>query len=145
MATDIAGPTKTVTPASNSFKAIVRSLMPFVLSGAAALIARLGYHVSLQTTTLILGVAGGALTVVLHLLETKFPWVGAFLGYIGAPVYAPSKAKVKDAMIATLEAQVATLMAKASEASNPSTPTAAPVVTPVASEPAPAPTTPAIP
>ena len=120
--------TTTVTPppvpASNAFKAIVRSLMPFVLSGAAALIARLGYHVTLTTTTEILGIVGGALTIVLHAAETQWPWVGIFLGYIGAPVYAPSTKVSYEAQIASLQAQMATLLAQQSEAKSPSPPSA---------------------
>src|ERR1035437_6309871 len=100
-------------PSSNAFKAIVRSLMPFVYSGAAAIIARFGYHVANTTVIQIVTIAGGVLTIVLHALETQFPWIGVFLGYIGAPVYAPS-AKVtlaasKKQQIATLEQQLATL------------------------------------
>ena len=99
-------------PSSNAFKAIVRSLMPFVYSGAAALIARFGYHVANTTVIQIVTIAGGVLTIVLHALETQFPWIGVFLGYIGAPIYAPS-AKVtlaasQKAQIAQLETQLAT-------------------------------------
>src|ERR1019366_915273 len=77
-------------PSSNAFKAIIRSLMPFVYAGAAALIARFGYHVTNATVIPIVKVVGGVLTIVLHALEPQFPWIGVFLGYIGAPVYAPS-------------------------------------------------------
>ena len=99
-------------PSSNSFKAIVRSLMPFVYSGAAALIAHFGYHVSNAVTVQIVTIVGVVLTIVLHALESQFPWIGVFLGYLGAPVYAPS-AKVtlaasQKAQIATLETQLAT-------------------------------------
>ena len=99
-------------PATNAFKAIVRSLMPFIESGAAALIARLGYHVSLTTTIAILGIAGGVLTIVLHAAETQWPSLGIFLGYIGAPVYLPSTKVSQAAQIATLEAQSAALLAE---------------------------------
>ena len=115
----------TPAPASNAFKAIVRSLMPFVESGAAALIARLGYHVSLTTTIAILGIVGGALTILLHALETQWPAIGVFLGYIGAPVYAPSTKISQKSAIATLEAQVAALTAQLDEKATPS-----PVVAP---------------
>lgn len=99
-------------PSSNAFKAIIRSLMPFIYSGAAGLIARFGYHVTNSTVIQIVAIAGGVLTIVLHALETQFPWVGVFLGYIGAPIYAPS-AKVtlaasQKAQIAQLEQQLAT-------------------------------------
>jgi hypothetical protein len=99
-------------PATNAFKAIVRSLMPFIESGAAALIARLGYHVSLTTTIAILGIAGGVLTILLHALETQWPAIGVFLGYIGAPVYPPSTKVSQAAQIATLETQRAALLAE---------------------------------
>lgn len=103
-------------PATNSFKAIVRSLMPFVYSGAAAIIAHFGYHVNNATVVQIVAIAGAALTIVLHALETQFPWVGILLGYIGAPVYPPSP-KVTLAMenqmlksqIALIELQLASL------------------------------------
>ena len=113
----------TASPSSNAFKAVVRSLMPFVESGAAALIARLGYHVTLTTTIAILGIAGGALTIVLHALETQWPAIGVFLGYLGAPVYPPSTKVSKDAAIAQLEAQVAALIAANEEKVTPTVPT----------------------
>ena len=86
--------------------------MPFIESGAAALIARLGYHVSLTTTIAILGIAGGVLTIVLHAAETQWPSLGIFLGYIGAPVYPPSTKVSQAAQIATLENQSAALLAE---------------------------------
>ena len=144
MATDIAGPTKTAEPAPSRWKDITRFVTPYLLSLIISLAAKLGFNVTLVTAGLILTIGGTALGIVALIFEKWFPWVGAFLGYIGAPVYAPSKAKVKDAMISTLEAQVAELMAKSAEAVNPSKPTAAPVVTPVASEPSPAPVTPPV-
>jgi hypothetical protein len=103
-------PVPVPTASTNAFKAIVRSLMPFIESGAAALIARLGYHVSLTTTIAILGIAGGVLTILLHALETQWPAIGVFLGYIGAPVYLPSTKVSQAAQIATLEAQSAALL-----------------------------------
>ena len=115
----------TTSPESNALKAIIRSLMPFVESGAAALIARLGYHVSLTTTIAILGIVGGALTILLHALETQWPAIGVFLGYLGAPVYAPSTKISQKSAIATLEAQVAALTAQLDEKATPS-----PVVAP---------------
>jgi hypothetical protein len=106
-------------PASNTFKAIVRSLMPFIESGAAALIARLGYHVTLTTTIAILGIAGGVLTLLLHAAESQWPWVGVFLGYIGAPVYAPSTKVSQSTQIAQLEALVAALITQLNAQSPP--------------------------
>src|ERR1035437_2224715 len=99
-------------PSSNAFKAIVRSLMPFVYSGAAAIIARFGYHVANTTVIQIVTIAGGVLTIVLHALETQFPWIGVLLGYIGAPVYPPSTKVSQAAQIATLENQSAALLAE---------------------------------
>lgn len=74
----------------NTLKAIIRSLMPFVYSGVAAIIAHFGYHVSNSTVIQIVAAGFAAATVILHSLEVKFPWVGVFLGWIGAPAYAPS-------------------------------------------------------
>ena len=114
----------TPAPASNAFKAIVRSLMPFIESGAAALIARLGYHVSNATTLQILAIAGAALTIILHAAETQWPSIGIFLGYIGAPVYAPSTKVSQATQISQLETLVAKLLAEKDEAVTPSAPTA---------------------
>ncbi len=93
----------------NQFKAIVRSVMPFVISGVASVIARFGYHVSLDTVIQIVGIAGGGLTIVLHALEAKFPWVGVFLGWIGAPAYAPSAKKSLALTVASLQTELAAL------------------------------------
>ena len=120
-------------PASNAFKAIVRSLMPFIESGAAAAIAHFGYHVSNSTVVQIVAIAGAALTIVLHALETQFPAIGIFLGYLGAPVYAPSPKVSDKARIAQLEAEVAALVAANEEKVSPSAPTTAPTPVPPAS------------
>ena len=97
---------------TNAFKAIVRSLTPFVYSGAAALIAHFGYHVSNSTVIQIVAIVGAVLTIVLHLLETQFPSIGILLGYIGAPVYAPVPTRASlESQIAALEAQVAAFIA----------------------------------
>ncbi len=116
-------------PAQNAFKSIVRSLTPWLTSTVAAAIAHFGYHVSNVVAAQIIVVAGAALTVVLHALETQFPWIGVFLGYIGAPVYAPSGKTSLKTQVATLESQLAALTATAAEAAAPSAPTAAPVPT----------------
>jgi hypothetical protein len=110
--------------------------MPFVYSGAAAAIAHFGWHVSNSVVIQIVAIAGGILTLGLHAAEAKWPWVGALLGYIGAPTYTPAT-KVT---VAQLQAQIAALAAQLEEAKAPSTPTApapspAPVVTPVAPAP----------
>lgn len=117
-------------PQSNAFKSIVRSLSPFVISGAVSAIAHFGYHVSNAVALQIVLAAGAALAVVLHALETQFPWVGVLLGYIGAPVYAPSGKTSMKTQIAMLEAQLAAMASVQSESTNPTPPTAAPVVTP---------------
>jgi len=97
---------------SNAVKAIIRSLAPFVYSFIASVIAHFGYHVSLAVTIQIAAIAGLGLTVVLHALETQFPWVGAFLGWIGAPAYAPSTKALLIAHNQTLKSQIATLLAQ---------------------------------
>ena len=113
-------------PTSNAFKSIVRSLTPWLTSTVVAVIAHFGYHVSNVVAARIIVVAGAALTVVLHALETQFPWIGVFLGYIGAPVYAPSGKTSLKTQVATLESQLAALTATAAENAAPSAPTAAP-------------------
>jgi len=91
--------------------------MPLIYSSVAAIIAHFGYHVSNSTVIQIVTVGFGGLTIILHLAETKWAWVGALLGYIGAPVYVSTKASQaaqisqQAAQIAELEALVQTLMA----------------------------------
>jgi hypothetical protein len=126
-------PVPTAQPASNAFKAIVRSLMPFVYSIVAGAIAHFGYHVANTTVIQIVTIAGGVLTIVLHALETQWPAIGVFLGYIGAPVYAPSTKVTLQAQLASVEAQFAAFVAQSEEAKAMSTPSAPPpvvVVTP---------------
>ena len=125
-------PTKAAVPATNPAKALVRTLVPFVYPAVAALIARFGYHVSNATVIQIVAAGGTGLTIVLHLLEEKFPKVGILLGWLGAPVYTPSTKASLSAQIATLEAQLAAIVAQAGEAQAPSAPTAAPVLPPPA-------------
>lgn len=105
---------------TNTLKAVVRSLTPWAASVVAALIAHFGYHVSNVVATQIVVAAGTGLTVVLHAAERKWPWVGALLGWAGAPQYAPSN----KAVIAQLQAQVAALTTKQTETTNPSQVTA---------------------
>lgn len=108
----------------NAVRALIRTLMPFVYSSVAAVIAHFGYHVSLATVIQIVGGGFVGLTVVLHALEAKFPWIGVLLGWIGAPTYPPS-AKVKaQAYTASLEARIAEFETVKSEAAAPSAPTA---------------------
>ncbi len=118
-------------PSSNVLKAIIRSLAPFVYSGAASAIAHFGYHVSLATTIQIVAIVGALLTIVLHALETQFPWVGVLLGYLGAPVYPPSTKALLAAQVQSLESQLATLLAQ-----NPATPAGANSIPPAVAPPA---------
>lgn len=115
--------TPTVPPVSNSFKAIVRSVVPYIEGAVAAAVAKLGWHVTIQTAAEVTLAAGTGLSILLHAAEAKWPWVGAFLGYVGAPVYAPSTKKTLAAQVAQLEAQIATLTAQQAEKSSPSSPT----------------------
>jgi len=99
-----------VTPLQpNVVKAIVRSIMPFIISAFVAVCIHFGYHPTAQTITWVLGAGGGGLTILLHLLEKKWPMVGILLGYIGAPVYTPPKRVLQSNKISQLETQVATL------------------------------------
>jgi hypothetical protein len=109
-------PVPVAQPASNAFKAIVRSLMPLVYSGAAGIIARFGYHVSNSTVIQIVTAGFGVATIVLHAAESQWPAVGVFLGYIGAPVYAPSTKVTLQAQLASVEAQFAAFVAQSEEA-----------------------------
>jgi len=117
-------PTKAAVPATNPAKALVRTLVPFVYPAVAAIIARFGYHVSNATVIQIVAAGGTGLTIVLHLLEEKFPKVGILLGWLGAPVYAPGAKASLTAQVATLEAQLSAIAAQVDEAHSPSTPTA---------------------
>lgn len=116
-------------PETNAFKAIVRSLMPFVLSSLAAASTRLGWHLTSTEQAQIVVVGGAVLTIVLHALETQWPAVGIFLGYIGAPVYAPSTKVSDKARIAQLEAEMAALLAANEEKAAASPPSAPPTTT----------------
>ena len=104
----------TFTP--HTIKSIVRALTPWLLTTLGALAAHFGWHVSNATSLQGLVIAGGVLTVLLHSLERRFPWVGTFLGWIGAPVYEPGKASQQATTIASLESEVAALSAKLSAA-----------------------------
>jgi len=90
-------------------KALIRTFMPAVYSGVAAAIAHFGYHVSLATVIQIVGGGFAGLTVVLHWAEKKYPWVGALLGWIGVPQYAPSVKATQASEIAALQAEIAAL------------------------------------
>jgi len=121
----------TPAPASNTFKALVRTFAPFIESGIAGLVAALGFHATATTVAGIVGIAGTVLTIVLHAAESKWPAVGALLGWIGAPVYAPSTKITLTSQVQTLEAQLAAVLAAQYEAQKPSAPSSSPVVAPV--------------
>ncbi len=98
--------------ATNVYKAIIRSLTPWATSVAAAVIAHFGFHVSAIVSAQIVVYAGTVLTVLLHALETRYRWVGVFLGWIGAPVYEPGAKASMQATIASLQAELAAISAK---------------------------------
>ena len=75
---------------TNRLKSFVRSVFPFVESYALSLVARYGFHVSPTVATAVLGFGGLGISAAVHWLESHFPWVGVFLGWIGAPTYAPA-------------------------------------------------------
>lgn len=102
----------------NIYKAIVRSLTPWVISGVVYVITHLGYHVSLSTAAAIATVLGTVVTIGAHALEVKWPWFGVFLGWIGAPAYQPTVTKKQ------LQAEIANLTAQLDAGSNTSTSTA---------------------
>jgi hypothetical protein len=104
--------------------------MPFILGGIVAVCARFGYHPTGVQLTEIVGIIGTVLTIVVRPLEAKWPAFGILLGYIGAPVYAPSTKVSQSTQIAQLEAKVAVLLAEKEEAASPS-----PVVAAAASPP----------
>lgn len=91
---------------TNQLKAFVRSVFPFLESGAAALIVHYTAHLSPAASAYILGGGGLFLSAALHWLEGHFPWVGVFLGWIGAPAYAPSAKTVLEQQVANLQAEL---------------------------------------
>ena len=118
-------------PVPNTIKAIVRRVMPLVEGALVGAIAHFGWHPTATVVAEIVAVVATGLSIILPAAEAKFPWVGVLLGYMGAPVYAPSTKKSQATQIAALEAQLATLLAQGAEAVLPSQPTAAAPVTPV--------------
>ena len=103
----------------NTIKSIVRALTPWLLTTLGALAAHFGFHVSNAASLQGLVLAGGVLTVVLHSLESRFPWVGTLLGWVGAPFYVPGKSSQQATIIATLESEVAALSKSLSAAQAP--------------------------
>jgi hypothetical protein len=77
----------------NTFKAVVRSLTPWVIAAVVWVVTHLGFHISLVTATQVASIIGTALTIGAHYLETKWKWFGVFLGWLGAPAYVPSVSK----------------------------------------------------
>jgi hypothetical protein len=94
---------------NNLFKALVRSLTPWLISGIVYMAVHLGYKISMTSATEVAALVGTLLTLLAHILETKYRWFGVFLGWLGAPSYtvAPTKAQT----IAQLQAQIAALEA----------------------------------
>ena len=97
---------------SNRIKAFIRSVFPFAESAAVAAVAHFGWHVSPAVSTYILGVGGVGLSAVLHWLEGHFPWLGVFLGWVGAPAYAPALKNVLQANLDQAEGQIAQLQSE---------------------------------
>ena len=91
------------TKVQNTIKTLIRGLTPLVYSTIAAAVARFGYHVSLATVAQIVAAGTAGLSAILIPLERQFPWFGVFLGWLGAPAYAPS---AKNALIADLQAKL---------------------------------------
>jgi len=92
---------------SNTYKSIVRFVVPLLYPTIASLVARLGYHVSLAAVLQIVIGGGVGLGVILLALEKKFPWIGVFLGWFGAPKYVPTVKKAS--LLATLDEQASTI------------------------------------
>ena len=91
---------------TNRLKAFLRSVFPFLESGAIAVVTHYTAHLSPTTSAYILGGGGVLLSAVLHWLEGHFPWVGVFLGWIGAPTYAPSAKQTLKGQVAQLQDQL---------------------------------------
>lgn len=89
------------------YKAIVRSLTPWVISGVISTATHLGFHVSTPTAVKLSVLIGTLLTIFVHFLEVKWPKFGILLGWVGAPTYSATKSK-KDlqAEILALQAQL---------------------------------------
>ena len=95
----------------DTVRSIVRSLTPWIMSGAVAVATRLGLNIDPQLTAELFAAVGAGLTIGLRALEAKFPWVGKLLGFSGAPTYPPTKKQQTALTIASLEAEVAALQA----------------------------------
>lgn len=93
----------TLKPSTSIFKTIVRAATPWAISAVVWSAQRFGLHVNAGTATEVAAVVGTALTVLVPPLEKKWPWVGVFLGWIGAPTYTALTTK------AALEAEIVAL------------------------------------
>jgi hypothetical protein len=111
----------------NLFKAIVRSLTPWVISAIVYVISHLGYHVTVVTAGEVAAILGTLLTIGAHALEVKWPWFGVLLGWIGAPAYNPSAKAQLQAQVATLQAQLSAITTVISTPSDPAPGSPAPV------------------
>ncbi len=121
----------TTTPVSPSVvKDITRLLVSYATTALVALVAHFGFHPSLSVLALVTTAVGAGVAVALRLIEVKFAWVGALLGYIGRPSFRVSTRVTNAQVIAELTAQVAALQAQAAELAHPSQPTEAPVSEP---------------
>ena len=94
---------------SNRIKAFIRSVFPFAESAAVAAVAHFGWRVSPAVATYILGFGGVGLSAVLHWLEGHFPWMGVFLGWAGAPAYAPALKNILAANLDQAQSEIAQL------------------------------------
>ena len=121
-----AGPTKAIVPAPSVWKDAVRFVTPYLEAFIISLVAKLGFHVTLVMAAGILTLGGTALGLIFRALEHWFPWVGALLGYIGAPAYRPTAKNSLKAQLADLASQYIALQAQVNEGAHPSLGTAQP-------------------
>lgn len=117
-------------------KDIIRLIVSYATTVIVAVIVHLGFHPSLGLLAIITTTVGAGVAVVLRLIEVKFAWVGALLGYVGRPSFPVSSRVTNAQVIAELTAQVAALQAQANEKVSPSPVTETPVGTVNANTPA---------
>jgi len=95
-------------PSTSIYKTIVRTLTPWAIGAVVWVAQRLGFHVNAGTATEVAASIGLALTLIVPPLEKKFPWMGVFLGWIGAPTWTANTSKAQlAAQLAALEVQLA--------------------------------------
>ncbi len=108
----------------SALKDIWRFLVSFLTSALIGLLSRFGFHVNVNDSVIIGSIAGAGLGIVFRALESQFPWVGGFLGLIGAPQFpASAKAQLQTAY-QTVLAEYASVQAKLDAVTNPPVPTA---------------------